>query len=135
MTFDRAAQLAVSEHQTIELDVAEGPMSIRKRFNGPELLSFAQQHGLRTIRYAIYATQRGQYAVYVRDDPDWSRMSGADESVRQDPRTGSESFYETKDKSLQVYPDLEAMVHDLHDDVGSAIRRALDDPAAAHLDI
>jgi EXLDI family protein len=154
--FDRAAQLAgglspavaaalrlyvahqegaMSEHQSIELDVADGPISLRKRFQGRKLLAFAQHHGLRAVRWTVYATRRGQYAVYVADEPDWSRMAGADESVWDDPRTWSESFYQVHDRSLQVYPDVEAMVQDLPDDVAAAVRRALGQPGAVELDI
>lgn len=119
----------------VELDVSDGAVTTRKRFKGSKMLSFNQSHGLRTVTWSIYRTQRHQYAVYTLDAPDWSSMAAAGDSAWEDPRTWSDTFYKTKDKTLRVFATLDEMLRDLPDDVGTALSRMLTDSEPSELDI
>jgi EXLDI family protein len=119
----------------IELDVADGPITRRKRFRGRKLVSLTQRHDLRKIRYTAYATAKDQYAVHALDEPDWSRMAPDDTATWTDPRTWGDDFYADRDGALHIFTDLDAMRGHLPDDVVTAIHDAVSRPAVEDLDI
>ena len=155
--FDRAAELAggmsaavalglrlyiekkereVDGFKKIEVEVDDGPLVLKKRFQGRRLLRLERKVDLRILAFEVYKTAKGNLAVYHRDDPDWSRLSGGDnDAVWANPITWSSSFYNTHGKGLDVYPDLEAMSGKVPDEVVSAVQRALETPAVEDLDI
>ena len=64
-----------TEMQTIELDVDEGSIVTTKRLTGRQVLRSQIKDGLRVQIYRVYLTAKGQYAVYTRDDPNWSALA------------------------------------------------------------
>lgn len=120
--------------QIIELDVTENGLTRRQRFRGRTLISITQRHDLRVVRYSVYVTAKEQFAVYRRDEPDWSRMAPDNTATWSDPRTWDDDFYD-EDRTLQVFPDIAAMRTALPDDVVDAIAEAQARPAVDDLDI
>lgn len=127
-----------SEMHDIEIDVQDGPVVSTKRFVGRLLVRFQEQHGTRLRTYRVYLTAREQFAVQVRDDPDWGALSAGDEG---DP-DGSDraqiwrgQWWQTAERSLIVYPDLEALSSAQPHALVDATRRALSTPAVEDLDI
>jgi EXLDI family protein len=131
----REGRLLMPATDIIELDITDGAIIRRKRFRGRKLVSIVQRHDLRKIRYTAYVTAKEQYAVHVRDEPDWSRMAPRDTATWTDPRTWDEDFYTDRDNTLHVFGDLEAMRGELPDDVVTAVHDAASAPATEDLDI
>jgi EXLDI family protein len=120
----------------IEVEVSDGPLVVTKRFQGRRLFRLEHKDDLRIIAYEVYATARHQFAVYRRDDPDWSKLSAAGDSpVWENPSTWTSDFYSTRSRTLAVFPDVESMQADLPPDVIEVLRRALTQPAVEDLDI
>lgn len=118
----------------VELDVAEGPAIVRTRFRGRRLARLSQAHGVRVVTYDIYRTARGRLALYVVDRPDWSRWS-SDPTMWADARAGAGDFTSTRDRTLQVFDDVEEMLGHLPDDLAEDARVAMDAPSTRDLDI
>lgn len=123
--------------QQIEVEVDDGQAAITKRFSGCRLLRYELQKGPRVLEFRVYATARGQFAVYIRDDPDWSRLAsaGGGGAVWDDPDTWSGSWWRTTGRTLRVFPDAVAMRDELPDEVVDAVHRALAHPEPEDLDI
>lgn len=119
----------------IEVEVTDGLVTRRQRFRGRKLITLVQRHDLRRVRYTAYATAKEQFAVYIRDEPDWSRLSAVEGAVWEDPRTWDEDFYATGERRLAVFPRVDAMVGELPDDVVSAIRGVESRPDVEDLEI
>ena len=68
-----------TEMKTIELEVDDGAVAGVKRFSGRQILRWSRQEGLRSRTARVYETARGQYAVYLREDPNWTALSGPDD--------------------------------------------------------
>lgn len=126
-----------AEMRTIEIEVQDGPVVATKRFTGRELLRYELRDGLRVTTFRVYLTERGQLAVHTRNHPDWGRLSSPDENdpIWENPTTWSGDWWSTTERSLRVYPEIDAAVGELPDDVVEAIRRALTQPAIEDLDI
>lgn len=120
----------------IEVAVNDGPLVVTKRFQGRRLFRLAHRDGPRVITYEVYATARQQFAVYSRDDPDYARLSSAGgDPIWENPDTWAPDFYNTRDRTLQVFPGVDAMETELPSDVIDAVRRALDQSLVEDLDI
>lgn len=156
--FDRAAELAggmsaavaaglrlyVEKHEkaqgemkTVEVEVDDGPVVTTKQFRGRQLLRYETRSGLRALSYRIFVTAKAQYAVYTRDDPDWSRLSSPreDDPAWEDPRTWDGKWWKTKDRTLRVFPDRASMEGELPVEVINALIKAETQPAIEELDI
>ncbi len=120
--------------ETIELDVTEGPRTVRTRFQGRRIARLNQTHGLREVSYSIYRTVKNQYALYTVDRPDWQRWSH-DQRMWEQPETWKPDFHTTHERSLTVFPTADELVSHLPDDLADAARRAMDAPAVHVLDI
>lgn len=121
----------------IELDVQDGPVVTTKRFTGRKLLRYELRDGLRVVTFRVYLTAREQIAIHTRNDPDWSRLSSPSEDnpVWEDERTWDADWWSTGERSLRVFPDLDAAAAELPAEVLNAIRNALTEPAVENLDI
>jgi ABC-2 type transport system ATP-binding protein len=120
----------------IEVQVSDGALVTAKRFQGRRLFRLEHRDGLRVIAYEVYATARQQFAVYRRDDPDWARLSAAgDDPIWENPESWAPDFYGTRSRTLQVFPDIDAMEAELPSDVVDTVRRAVTKPAVEDLDI
>jgi EXLDI family protein len=131
----REGKTTMPDTDIVEVRITDGPITRTQRFRGRQLVTVSQRHDLRRVRYTVYVTAKEQYAVYVRDEPDWSRMSSDDHKTWQDPRTWDEDFYNEHGTSLNVFPDLDSMQGELPDDVVGAIAEAATRPAVEDLDI
>lgn len=159
--FDRAARLAggmsaavalglrlyLAQHdeqeernamETIELKVDEGQIVTTKRFSGRRLLQWRQpsDDGTRALTARVYRTARGQYAVYLRDAPDWAVLSSPDDDnpIWENPRTWSGDWWSSK-RDLRVFAAVEDMEGELPDDLVKTVRSVKDRPAVEDLDI
>jgi hypothetical protein len=123
--------------ETIELKVDEGGVVRTKRFSGRPLLRWEANDGLRTRTFRVYATARGQYAVYTRDDPDWSKMSAEDDDspLWKNQETWNNEWWRVKHRELRVFPDTASMRGDLPDGLVDGTERASSQPAVEELDI
>jgi EXLDI family protein len=156
--FDRAAELAggmssavaaglrlyvterereLAEMKVVEVEVDDGPVVTVKRFRGSQVLRYETRGGLRALSFRIFATAKGQYAVYFRDDPDWSRLSSPreDDPVWENPGTWDGTWWETNRRSLHVFPDLASMEGKLPAEVINALIKAEAQPGVEELDI
>lgn len=120
--------------EVVELDVADGATVQRQRFHGHQVARVEQTHDLRTITYRVFHTAKGQYAVYTVDRPDWRQWS-RDAAAWEDPRTWTSDYYASRDRTLDVYPTLEAMLAELPDDIAETVRAAIAKPTSIDLDI
>lgn len=119
---------------TIELDVTDGPTTVRTRFQGHRIARLTQTHGLRAVTYSIYRTAKNQYALYTVDRPDWQRWSH-DESMWEQPETWAPTFHAPHERSLTVFPTPDELIAHLPDDLADAARQAMNAPAIRDLDI
>lgn len=125
------------EMQQIELEVQEGAVVTTRRFTGRRLLRYEDRTGARVVTYRVYVTARAQLAVYRRDDPDWGALSSpdGDAPVWNDSRTWDAGWWRTAGRTLQVFPDVDAMAGCIPEGVVAATRSALETPAVEDLDI
>lgn len=123
--------------ETIELKVDDGNVVTTKRFTGHPLLRWEVGEGLRTSTFRVYTTARGQYAVYTRDDPDWSRMSSEDEDspLWENPETWNSQWWRARRRRLRVFADIASMRGELPDDLVDELENLGDRPAVEDLDI
>ncbi|MEV6038390.1 EXLDI protein [Nonomuraea sp. NPDC052116] len=120
----------------VEVEVDDGPLVATKRFQGRRLFRLEHKDGLRVVTYEVYETARHQFAVYSRDDPDWSKLSAPGEDpIWTDPATWAPEQYSTRNRTLQVFPDIESMENELPSDVIDLVRRAVTQPLVEDLDI
>lgn len=121
----------------VEIEVQDGPVVTTKRFTGRELLRYEIRDGVRRVTFRTYVTARDQFAVYIRNDPDWTRFSSPaeDDPVWDDERTWGTNWWDTTERTLRVFPDATAMRGELPDEVVDAVDRSLAQPAAEDLDI
>lgn len=126
-----------TEMRQIELEIQDGPIVTTKRFRGRELLRYDLRDGTRVTTFRAYLTARDQLAVHTRTDPDWSRLSSANENdpVWTDERTWGTSWWATTERSLRVFADADAAAAELPTELVRAIRTALAEPAVEDLDI
>lgn len=132
------------EMRTIELAVDEGPVVVTKRFTGAPVLRFERVEAGRARTFRVYRTARGQFAVYQRDDPDWSAMAdvGDWDDVRDEHGGPGEQrdewrgeWWASGPRTLRVYADIAAMADDVPADLVRALEAAADRPAVEELDI
>ena len=131
----REGKITMPDTDIVEVRITDGSVTRTQRFRGRKLLTVTQRHDLRRVRYTAYITAKEQYAVHVRDDPDWSRMSSDDHETWLDPRTWDDDFYTEFGNSLHVFPDIDSMLGELPDDVVDAIAHAATQPAIEDLNI
>ena len=131
----REGKTTMPDTDIVEVRITDGQITRTQRFRGRKLVTVSQRYDLRKVRYTAFITAKEQYAIYVRDEPDWSRMSPDDHNTWQDPRTWDEDFYSEHGTSLNVFPDLDSMHGELPDDVVDAIAEAASQPAVEDLDI
>ncbi|WP_460517129.1 EXLDI protein [Humibacter antri] len=126
-----------TQMQEIEVEVQDGPVVTVKRFTGRRILRYEDHDGVRSKTYRVYATERGQFAVHVRDDPDWRALSSpnGDDSAWNDPRTWNRDWWQTGGRTLTVYSDSDAMRGSLPDELVAAVTAALAGPHVEELDI
>ena len=126
-----------TEMKTIELEVDDGAVAGVKRFSGRQILRWSRQEGLRSRTARVYETARGQYAVHLREDPNWAVLSGSDDDnpVWEDPALRHEGWWKRGPRELRVFATIEEMAGELPDDLVAAIRSAGDRPAVEDLDI
>lgn len=127
----------LNEMNTIELQVQEGPLVTTKRFTGRQILRYQIPDGLRTQSFRVYRTARGQYAVYTRSEPNWSKLSSPEENnpVWEDPHTWNTGWWKSDERSLRVFADLDAMHDDLPAALVTAITNAHTESVVEDLDI
>lgn len=125
------------EMRTIELEVQEGPVVTTKRFTGRQLLRYELRDGMRARAFRVYLTAKEQYAVYSRNDPNWSALSSPDEDnpVWEDPRTWNTAWWESNERTLRVFPDITTMEGELPAELIAAITDAKAQPSVEDLDI
>ena len=121
----------------IEVEVQEGAVVSIKRFVGRPLVRYEEKEGLRAHNFRVYETERGQLAVHLRSDANWSALAASndDNPVWDDPKAWQADWWKTTDRSLTVYPDLDAMNAALPEDLVEAVRHALSQPTVDVLDI
>ena len=126
-----------TEMRTIELKVDDGAVVGVKRFSGRQILRWSRQEGLRSRTARVYETARGQYAVHLREDPNWTALSGSDDDnpIWEDPALGRGEWWKRGPRELRVFATIEEMAGELPDDLVAAIRSAGDRPAVEDLDI
>lgn len=121
----------------VEVEVSDGPVITVKRFTGRQLLRFESQDGSRSITYRVYATSGGQIAVYQREDPNWRLFVSPHEDAPawNNPRTWSEDWWRSGQRSLSVFPDAAAMANEFPPELVQATMTALTGPDIEDLDI
>lgn len=126
-----------AEMRTIELKVDDGAVVGVKRFSGRQILRWSRQEGLRSRTARVYATARGQYAVYLREDPNWVVLSGSDDDnpIWDDPALGRGEWWHRGPRELKVFATIEEMAGELPDELVAAVRDAGTRPAVEDLDI
>lgn len=124
-----------TEMQTIELAVDEGNIVTTKRFTGRQVLRSQIKDGRRVQTYRAYLTAKGQYAVYTRDDPNWSALTRTGDDAPVDAETWEGEWWHTGQRTLQVFPDLASMRGIVPDDVTEALASIGDQPTVEDLDI
>lgn len=126
-----------TEVKTIELEVDDGAVAGVKRFSGCQILRWSRQEGPRSRTARVYKTARGQYAVYLREDPNWAALSSPDDDspVWEDPALRRGEWWKRGPRELRVFATIEEMVGELPDDLVATIRSAGDRPAVEDLDI
>lgn len=124
-----------SEMHTIELEVDEGNIVTTKRFSGRQVLRSQAKDGLRVKTYRAYLTAKGQYAVYTRDDPNWSALARTGDDAPGDAETWEGEWWHSGQRTLQVFPDLASMRGIVPDDLTEALTSIGDQPTIEELDI
>ena len=126
-----------TEMKTIELEVDDGAVAGVKRFSGRQILRWSRQEGPRSRTARVYKTARGQYAVYLREDPNWAALSSPDDDspVWEDPALGRGEWWKRGPRELRVFATIEEMVGELPDELVAAVRDAGTCPAVEDLDI
>lgn len=126
-----------TQMQVIEIEVDDGPVVTTKRFTGRQILRYEVPEGLRTRSFRVYETAKGQYAVYIRDNPNWAALSSSDgdDAVWQDPQTWQGPWWRSGERALRVFPDLDSMGGELPEEVSAAAAQALRRPTIEELDI
>lgn len=126
-----------TEMMQIDVEIQDGAIVSTKRFVGRLLLRYEETEGPRARSFRVYETERGQLAVHVRDDANWAAFAASDEKspVWDDPKSWQGDWWKTKDRSLTVYADTDAMALTMPDALVEAVRHALSKPAVDLLDI
>lgn len=124
-----------TQMRQIEIEVQDGAVITTKRFTGRQLLRYQQQADGRLITYRVYATARDQIAVHVRNDPDWASLSTGRDDDAQEASRWDGQWWQRTERSLHVFPSVDALGAALPEDVTEAIRRSLSEPAVEELDI
>ncbi|WP_052460482.1 EXLDI protein [Microbacterium gorillae] len=134
---EREREDLMGEMKTVEVEVQTDAVATVKSFVGRRLLRYEHGEGLRRTSYRVYATAKGQLAVYRRDDPDWRALTSADENnpIREDPSTWSAQWWASGEKTLSVFADTDAMRAILPDELIAAVEAALRAPEVEALDI
>jgi EXLDI family protein len=132
----RKAQEGTQMHE-IEIETHDGPIVTTKRFTGRQLLRYELREGVRVTTFRAYLTARNQIAVNTRNDPDWAVLSSPSEDnpVWEDQRMLGGAWWDSTERTLRVFPDVEAMKGQLPEEVVDALRRALTQPTIEDLDI
>jgi len=126
-----------TQMRPIEVEVQDGPVVSIKRFTGRQLLRYEMRADGRVTTFRVYLTARDQIAVFTRNDPDWAKYtaSGEDEPIWNDPKTWSTAWWDTTERALRVFSDIDALNSELPDELVQATRRALAEPATEDIDI
>lgn len=126
-----------AEMNLIELEVDDGPMVTTKRFAGRQVLRYEAQEGLRATVFRVYRTAKGQYAIHIRNAPNWAALSNTDENnpVWNNPATWGNEWWHSGQRTLRVFPDLASMEGELPTDLIEALARAEQQPLIDDLDI
>lgn len=103
-----------------------------KRFHGVELIR-TRRRGVGNMieMFEVYQTARGQFALYRRDEPDWTWRANpaqADSVADCDPLAEIVS-------SFEVYPTKESLARALPDEISRQVDEMLETPAVEDLDI
>lgn len=123
---------------TIELAVDEGPVVVRKRFSGRRLLRWRQQDGgIRSLTARVYKTAKGQYAVHLRDEPNWDVLSSSEDGnpVWENPETWRGDWWSSGKRELRVFAAVDDMEGELPDELIEAVTSAESRPLVEDLDI
>lgn len=124
-----------TEMQTIELEVDEGSVVATKRFTGRQVLRCQVKDGMRVQTYRAYLTAKGQYAVYIRDDPNWSALSRVSNNAPGDAKAWEGDWWHSGQRTLRIFRDLASMQGVLPDDVTKPLASIGDQPTVEDLDI
>jgi EXLDI family protein len=123
--------------QTIEVEVNDGPVVSVKRFVGRKILRYEERSGLRTTTFRVYLTAKNQYAIYQRNDPDWGTLSNTEGTGPgwEDAETWQGDWWHSKERSLQVFPNLDSMKGHMPSELIAALTQTQQQPAVEELDI
>ncbi len=125
------------EMQIIEVEVNDGPVVSTKRFTGRRILRFEERDGLRVNIFRVYLTAKDQYAVYQRNDPNWAAMSTTEGTGPgwDDAETWQGQWWHSGNRTLQVFPNLDAMKGHVPHGLLESLSTAANEPAIEELDI
>jgi len=126
-----------AEMRTIELKVDDGAVVGVKRFSGRQILRWSRQEGLRSRTARVYETARGQYAVHLRDEPNWDVLSSPedDDPVWENPGTWHGDWWSSGKRELRVFAAVDDMEGELPDELIEAVRSVESRPLVEDLDI
>lgn len=125
------------EMNSIEVEVQEGPVVKTKRFTGRQLIRYEVRSGMRVRAFRVYLTEKEQYAVYSRSDPNWSALSSPDEDnpVWEDTSSWNTAWWESNERTLRVFPDITTMEGELPSELIAAIMSSQTQSSIEDLDI
>lgn len=124
-----------TEMRIIELEVDEGNSVVAtKRFSGRQILRSRLGDGQRFQTFRVYATAKGQYAVHMRDEPNWSGLTRGGDDALDDAASWEGDWWQSE-RSLHVFADIESMRDVLPGEVVQALIHLGDQPAVEDLDI
>ena len=129
-------EAAVRGYHEVQIVVSDEQIKVHKRFMGRRLARVSlPRQGLRAVRFDVYETQRGQYAVHTRDVPDWNRASRAPDDAWDDPATWSGEWTQPAESRLDVFAAIDDLEGHVPDEVLTAVHRAQETPTIEELDI
>lgn len=120
------------EMRVIELEVDDDGVVVTKRFTGTLVARHTVRTGTRARSLRVYRTARGQFAVYDREDPDWTAPALSDDS---DAQSWDGDWWRSGARTLRVFADVDALRATLPRELVAAVERAQAEPVVEDLDI
>ena len=111
-TGDTSQNTATPEGEEIVVKVGRNGAFIQKRFHGHQIAKqfVPTQNGSRQIYYHVYLTTKGNFALHIKDAPNWThwatRKWNRQNDVNGDWSCGDWSQHESR---LEVYDSLAAL--------------------------
>ncbi len=138
----QALRQFVDAHEThtageITLKVGRNGAYTYKRFQGRHIArqSATAHSGSRSITYNVYLTNKGNYAVYIRDFPNWAQWAGrrwrgrrSERGERDDEHWdwAGDDWWNEHVARLEVYESLEALKDNVPPDLYEVVAHAND---------